>query len=78
MNATSTWHDPIVAEIHATRERLADQYHNDLLAYSKVAEAHCRALGLSMAEDRNTTLHDSGAPSPMSALKPDAERNLVS
>jgi hypothetical protein len=31
-----------------------------------------------MAEDRNTTLHDSGAPSPMSALKPDAERNLVS
>lgn len=28
MNATLSWHDPVVAEIHAIRERLADQYHN--------------------------------------------------
>jgi hypothetical protein len=48
MNAISSWHNPVVAEIHATRERLAEQYHNDLLAYSKAAEAHCRALGLIM------------------------------
>ena len=51
MNATSSWHDPVVAEMHATRERLATQYHNDLLAYSKAAEARCRALGLQMVED---------------------------
>lgn len=53
MNAPSPWHDPVVAEIHAARERLADQYHNDLLAYSKAAEARCRALGLNMAEDQH-------------------------
>lgn len=53
MNTNSSWHDPVVAEIHATRERLADQYHNDLLAYSSAAEARCRALGLNMAEDQH-------------------------
>ena len=53
MNAPLPWHDPVVAEIHATRERLAEQYHNDLLAYSKAAEARCRALGLTMAEDQH-------------------------
>lgn len=52
MNATLSWHDPVVAEIHAIRERLADQYHNDLLAYSKAAEARCRVLGLKMAADQ--------------------------
>jgi hypothetical protein len=53
MNATTLWHDPVVAEIHAVRERLADQYHNDLLAYSKAAEVGCHALGLNMTEDRH-------------------------
>jgi hypothetical protein len=53
MNANLSWHDPVVAEIHTTRERLADQYHNDLLAYSKAAEARCRALGLNMTEDKH-------------------------
>jgi hypothetical protein len=50
MNTTQPWHDPIVAEIHAIRERLAKQYHNDLVAYSQAAEAHCRALGFRMVE----------------------------
>ena len=50
MNTTLPWHDPIVAEIHATRERLAEQYHDDLVAYSQAAEAHCRALGFQMAQ----------------------------
>ncbi len=50
MTTTDAWHDPIVAEIHATRERLAAQYQNDLVAYSKAAEAHCRAFGLIMDE----------------------------
>lgn len=50
MSDTQIWHDPIVAEIHATRERLAEQYHNDLVAYSKAAEEHCRALGLNFVE----------------------------
>ena len=30
MHATSAWHDPDVAEIHATRERLVTRHHNDL------------------------------------------------
>jgi len=50
MNAAQAWHDPIVAEIHATRERLAEHYQNDLMAYSQAAEAQCRALGLKMME----------------------------
>lgn len=52
MNVPSVWHDPVVAEIHATRERLAEQYHNDLVTYSKAAEDRCRALGLTMVEDQ--------------------------
>lgn len=52
MNPPATWHDPVVAEIHATREQLAEQYRNDLLAYSKAAEAHCRDLGLVIAESQ--------------------------
>jgi hypothetical protein len=50
MNITEAWHDPIVAEIHAIREQLAEQYQNDLVAYSKTAEEHCRALGLTMTQ----------------------------
>lgn len=50
MNTTQTWHDPVVAEIHAIRERLAEQYQNDLIAYSQAAEAQCRALGLRIVE----------------------------
>lgn len=50
MNTKQAWHDPIVAEIHATRERLAEQYHDDLLAYSQAAESHCRALGFYIVE----------------------------
>ncbi|MBK7000520.1 MAG: hypothetical protein IPH35_11330 [Rhodoferax sp.] len=50
MNSTQLWHDPIVEEIHATRERLAEQYHNDLVAYSKAAELHCQVLGFRIVE----------------------------
>ena len=50
MNTTEAWHDSIVAEIHAIREQLAEQYQNDLVAYSKAAEEHCRALGLTMTQ----------------------------
>jgi hypothetical protein len=50
VNATQPGHDPIVAEIHAIRERLAEQYHNDLVAYSQAAEMHCQALGFRIAE----------------------------
>lgn len=61
MNTTTPWRDPVVAEIHATRERLADQYHDDLLAYSNAAEARCRALGLTMAPDHHL---QAASPSP--------------
>lgn len=50
MSTTEIRHDPIVAEIHATRERLADQYHNNLTAYSKAAELHCQTLGFHIVE----------------------------
>lgn len=53
MNKISELHDPIVAEIHATRERLANEFHNDLGAYSKSAEAHCRAMGFKFEEERD-------------------------
>lgn len=64
MNVTPAWHDPVVAEIHAIRERLAEQYHNDLLAYSTAAEARCRALGLNMAPDQQPAaqIEQSGFP----------------
>ena len=58
MNTTQPWHDSIVDEIHATRERLAEQYHNDLLAYSKAAESHCRALGFRIGESPRRQLVD--------------------
>lgn len=51
-------HDPIVEEIHATRERLADQYHNDLSAHSKAAQAHCLALGFQIVEDSKPRVLD--------------------
>ena len=52
MNQSLPWHDPIVTETHATRERLAEQYHNDLVAYSQAAETHCRALGFRIVESQ--------------------------
>ncbi|MDD5297041.1 MAG: hypothetical protein PHU46_09015 [Rhodocyclaceae bacterium] len=53
MNTTKPWHDPVVAEVHAARELLAEQYHSDFMAYSEAAVAHCHALGLNMAEDQH-------------------------
>jgi hypothetical protein len=50
MNKTQPHHDSIIAEIHAIRQHLAEQYHNDLVAYSQAAETHCRALGFQMVE----------------------------
>lgn len=51
MNDTSPlWHDPIVAEIHAIREQLMEQYHGDLVKLSQAAEAHSRALGFKIIE----------------------------
>lgn len=52
MKESTVRHDPIIAEIHAIRERLASQYQNDLAAYSLAAEAHCRALGFRFEEGR--------------------------
>lgn len=48
---TVVYHDSIAAEIHAIRDRLAEQYNNDLTAYSKAAEAHCHSLGFTMVEN---------------------------
>ena len=54
MKKSAVRHDPIVAEIHAMRERLASQFQNDLAAYSLAAEAHCRELGFTFAEGRRS------------------------
>ena len=53
MTTSSPWHDTMVAEIHATRERLAAQYHNDLLAYPLAAQPRCSALGLMTAPNQH-------------------------
>lgn len=50
MNPAALKHDPVVAEIHAARERLAEEYRNDLLACSEAAAAHCHALGFRFVE----------------------------
>ena len=50
MSTAKAWHDSIVAEIHAVREKLAEKYHNDLLVYSRAAESHCRNLGFRFVE----------------------------
>ena len=50
MNSTQPPRDLIVTEIHAIREHLAEQYQNDLLAYSHATEEHCRALGFHTVE----------------------------
>jgi hypothetical protein len=50
MNTTQPWHNSIVDEIHSTRERLAEQYNNDLLAYSLAAQSHCLDLGFCIVE----------------------------
>ncbi|WP_417912779.1 hypothetical protein [Candidatus Electronema sp. TJ] len=50
MNPAALKHDTVVAEIHAVRERLAEEYRNDLLACSEAAEAHCHALGFRFVE----------------------------
>lgn len=73
MTTTTCWHDPVVAEIHATRERLAEHYHDDLRAYSAAAEAHCRALGLIMAETRQDAVpNNCGITDKMAGLSESA------
>jgi len=56
MTATPVWRDPIVAELHTIREQLAARFHNDLAAYSRAADAHCRELGFQIVQ--SPTLDD--------------------
>lgn len=51
MNPIAT--DPYVEELHTLREQLAEDYHGDLAAYSRAAQAHCLALGFKLAESRS-------------------------
>ena len=50
MNTIQPCQDSIVDEIHNTRERLAELYHNDLVAYSQAVQEHCLALGFSLVD----------------------------
>jgi hypothetical protein len=56
------WRDPIVAELHAIREQIAERFQNDLIAYSEAATAHCRALGFPIVASpvaKESRTHDS-------------------
>lgn len=48
MNPMQPNQNSIIDEIHGTRERLAELYHNDMLSYSQAAQEHCLALGFSL------------------------------
>jgi len=50
MNTIQPCQDSIVDEIHNTRERLAELYHNDLVAYSQAVQEHCLASGFSLVD----------------------------
>lgn len=39
------WHDPIVQELHAVREKLVEKYQGNLHTYSQEARKHALALG---------------------------------
>jgi len=56
MNAPLTWPDPVVAEIHAIRAELANEYADDLVAYSNAAVAHCKKLNFQVGTVRETPL----------------------
>lgn len=71
MNKIPVWHNPIIAEINAARERLTNQFQNDLAAYSKSAEAHCRALCFQVAESQHFR-HDAA-----DAVAPAAQPNFA-
>ncbi|KJV06555.1 hypothetical protein [Methylocucumis oryzae] len=50
MNTLQPSQNSIVNEIHDTRQRLAELYHNDLLTYSQAAQEHCLALGFNLVD----------------------------
>ena len=66
MTTAPAWRDPIVAELHALRDQLAERFQNDLTAYSEATSAHCRALGFrpvaSPKDQESTTLDSVPAP----------------
>ena len=67
MTTAPAWRDPIVAELHALRDQLAERFQNDLTAYSEAASAHCLALGfrpVASPKDQESTTLDS-APTPL-------------
>jgi hypothetical protein len=39
------WHDPVVQELHAVREKLVEEYQGNLHAYSLAARQRAIALG---------------------------------
>lgn len=50
MNTFSIWNNDIILEIHALRQLLAEEYQNDLYAYSQAAVSHCLSLGFEFTE----------------------------
>ncbi|MBI5922863.1 MAG: hypothetical protein HY847_14620 [Betaproteobacteria bacterium] len=48
------------------RERIASEFHNDLAAYSKAAEAHCRSLGFTVTDDSRAQHKADDAATPPS------------
>jgi len=56
------WQDPIVAEIHAIRQQLLDEFNGDLHAYSQAATANALALGFKFASSQQLKKTDVTLP----------------
>ena len=69
MNKSLTWHDPVVAEIHAVRAELAREHGDDLLAYSNAAVAHCQRLNFQIG----TAIGNAASAMPLPAEPPTTE-----
>lgn len=62
------WEDPIVAEVHRTREKLAAEYNFDLTAFFADLRKRQSALGARLVHQKqpNQTLQPTGAAIPVS------------
>ncbi len=58
------WEDPIVAEIHRTREKVAQQYNNDIAAYFADLRKRQEESGAKLVRQREPAF---AAPLPTTA-----------
>lgn len=79
MTTAPAWRDPIVSDIHAIREQLAERFCDDLAAYSEAAAVHCRELGFRMVPsgaDGESDTHYSN-PNPTATIPTPGNTDLT-